>query len=79
MIIFRLGEALERYKVTGTQLAEELGVSNSAVSEWRVGNATPSLKRLDNILAALHRLADREQLQRFPLTIADILHWTLDS
>ncbi|MGB3766533.1 MAG: helix-turn-helix transcriptional regulator [Phormidesmis sp.] len=79
MIIFRLGEALERYRVTGTQLAKELGVSNSAVSEWRVGNATPSLNRLNKIMSALHKLADKEQLQRFPLTVSDMLHWTLDS
>lgn len=79
MIIFRLGEALERYKVTGIQLANELGVSNSAVSEWRVGNATPSLKRLDKIMSAIHKLADDEQLRRFPLTISDMLHWSLDA
>ena len=79
LIIFRLAEAMERYKVSGKALAETLGVSQSAVSQWRQGNAKPDLERLDEILGALVRLGDPERLELFPLKISDILDWRFES
>ena len=69
---------MERYKVSGKALAESLGVSQSAVSQWRQGNAKPDLERLDDILGALVKLGDPERLELFPLKISDILEWRFE-
>ncbi len=62
MIRWRLKEIMARYDITGTKLAKELGVRESAVSNWRTAKTIPRIggERLDEICNALSKLAGRK-------------------
>lgn len=73
MIIFRLKEAMARYDVSVMELAHELRISQSAVSQWRQGHTKPDLDRLDAVITALRKIGDEDELKACPLTISVIL------
>ena len=75
MIIFRITETMARYKVSVVALSKELGTSDSAVSKWRQGRATPSFERLDQIMDALAKIGDPKQLELHPLRLPELLEW----
>ncbi|EKU99747.1 putative transcriptional regulator [Leptolyngbya sp. PCC 7375] len=78
LIIFRITEAMARYKVSVNSLADELGVSRSAISQWRQGNTKPDLDRLNTVMNALLKIGDKSQLEIFPLQLSDLLEWKPD-
>ena len=78
MIIFKLGEILARYKVTGAALARELGVERATVSRWKNDKQLPSLGSVDSVLAAIVKLGNKRQLNAHPLTIATALEWRIE-
>lgn len=52
---FRLNVALDMHVLSGTTLAQKLGVSKSAVSQWRVGRRYPTFLQLAGIIQNLPR------------------------
>ncbi|MFG6094333.1 helix-turn-helix transcriptional regulator [Leptothoe sp. ISB3NOV94-8A] len=74
-IIFRLTEAMARYKVSVNALSDELGISKSSIAHWRSGKTKPGLDRINEILVALVKIGDPEQLQALPLRLSDVLEW----
>ena len=75
MIIFRITEIMARYKVTASALAEEMGIGTNAISKWRHGKATPSFSRLDELMNALKKIGDNDQLELYPLQLSELLEW----
>ncbi|MDV3348581.1 helix-turn-helix transcriptional regulator [Leptothoe sp. LEGE 181152] len=74
-IIFRLTEAMARYKVSVNALSDELGISKSSIAHWRSGKTKPNLDRVNEILAAVIKIGDQDQLKALPLHLSDILEW----
>ena len=62
MIRWRLKEVMARYDIKGKELAEELGVNYSAVSNWRTSKTIPRIggERIDEICNALSKLARKK-------------------
>ena len=79
MIIFRITEMMARYRVSATALSVELDVTKGTVSQWRHGSSKPSLDRLDDIMDAIAKLGDKQQLNLFPLRLSDVLEWTTEN
>ncbi|NEQ51857.1 MAG: helix-turn-helix transcriptional regulator [Leptolyngbya sp. SIO3F4] len=75
MLIFRITEIMARYKVSVVALSNELGIGTSAVSKWRQGAATPSFDRLNQVMNALKKIGDDEQLTLYPLQLSELLEW----
>lgn len=75
MIIFRITEIMARYRVSVDALSKELGISHSAISKWRQGTATPSFDRLDQIMNALKKTGNNDQLKLYPLQLSELLEW----
>ena len=75
MIIFKLGEILARYKVTGAALARELGVERATVSRWKNDKQLPSLGSVNSTLMAISKLGNKRRLKAHPLTISTALEW----
>ena len=75
MITLKLGEILARYKVTGAELAREMDVKESTVSNWRRDKQTPTLQHLDEILIAISKVGDKDRLKARPLVISDAIEW----
>ena len=75
MIIFLITEIMARYRVSVVALSEELGIGTSAVSKWRQGTATPSFDRLNQIMNALKKTGDSDQLKLYPLQLSELLEW----
>ncbi|MEM9804675.1 MAG: helix-turn-helix transcriptional regulator [Cyanobacteria bacterium P01_D01_bin.56] len=75
MIIFRISEIMTRYRVSVVDLSKELGIGKSAVSKWRQGAATPSFDRLDQIMTALKKIGDDDQLKLYPLQLSELVEW----
>ncbi|EKU99748.1 hypothetical protein Lepto7375DRAFT_1816 [Leptolyngbya sp. PCC 7375] len=78
MIIFHISEIMARYKVSVTALSTELSVTKSTVSQWRQGNHSPSLDRVNDIMCAVLKLGDEERLKISPLHLRDVLEWRSD-
>lgn len=57
--VWRLNELMARHRVTGKELADEIGVSANAVSALRKAETMPKIngERLDQIAAALTKLS----------------------
>ena len=77
-IIFHLTETMARYKVSVKALSEELGISTSSIAHWRSGKAKPSLDRLNEVMSALSKIGDPEQIQAFPLRLSDVIEWRVN-
>ena len=75
VIIFKLKEAQAKYGISSNDLANQVGVNKSTVSEWRNGKKTPGLARLNDIMTAIEQLADPEKLQLYPLELHEIVEW----
>lgn len=75
MIIFRITEIMARYKVSVAALSDELHISKSAISKWRQGTATPCFDRLNQIMGALKKIGDDDQLELYPLQLSELLEW----
>lgn len=75
MIVFHISEIMARYKVSVTALSAELSVTRSTVSQWRQGNHSPSLDRVNDVMSAILKLGDTEQLKASPLCLRDVLEW----
>lgn len=78
MIIFHISEIMARYKVSATALSTELSVTKGTVSQWRQGHHSPSLDRVNDIMSAISKLGDAEQLKISPLHLRDVLEWRSD-
>mgnify|MGYP001801510768 CR=1 FL=1 len=74
-IIFHLTEAMARYKVSVNALADELNISHSSIANWRSGKIKPGLNRINEILVALTKIGDQDQLKASPLQLSDVLEW----
>ncbi|MGK7948263.1 MAG: helix-turn-helix domain-containing protein [Xenococcaceae cyanobacterium] len=62
MIRWRLKEVMARHDIKGKELAEELGVNESAVSNWRTSKTIPRIggERIEEICGALSKLAKKK-------------------
>ena len=74
-IIFHLTAAMARYKVSVNALADELNISHSSIANWRSGKIKPGLNRINEILVALTKIGDQDQLKASPLQLSDVLEW----
>lgn len=45
----KFAELLEKHKMTAYQVSKETGVSTSTLSEWKNGNYTPKIDKLQKI------------------------------
>lgn len=45
----KFAELLEKYEITAYQVSKETGVSTSTLSEWKNGNYTPKVDKLQKI------------------------------
>ena len=75
VLIFKLKEVQAKYNVSGKDLAAQLGVVPSVVSDWRSGKKSPSLQRVDEILDAVLKLGDKERLEIDPLSLTELVEW----
>ena len=75
MIIFKLKEVQSRYNISGKDLAAQLGVVPSVVSDWRTGKKSPTLERAGEILEAILEIGDQERLKIDPLSLTDLAEW----
>ena len=75
MIIFKLKEVQARYNILGKDLAAQLGVVPSVITDWRTGKKSPTLERAGEILEAILVIGDQERLRIDPLSLAELVEW----
>ena len=78
LITWRLKKVMTKHKISATDLAQKLGVSRNAVSNWRKPDM-PKIngEGLNNLLLALNSLRKKE---RKPIQLSDLIvfSYTLD-
>ena len=75
MIIFKLKEIQARYNISCKDLAAQLGVVPSVVSDWRTGKKSPTLEKAGKILEAILVIGDQDRLKIDPLSLTDLAEW----
>ena len=68
---WRLSEVMARYRISGVDLAQELGVTRQAVSNMKNRAQMPRMdgQQLDQLCEALSKLSGKQ------ITVADLLEW----